>query len=197
MISPVLFEFDIHPLKIIAPKKPKLTLQLKNMKSPNIIPSPSTARHTSCPSLISNIIKVNDKLYFGGHPSQKDQKTLKKLNIAVVFNLAAGKLQNMSEGNFRYENYMIEDSYEEDFDAKMAGIILNIHTHIQNGRAVYVHCRKGISRAPCVAMAYLMVYQNYGYQQSMNYIQGLKPTVDLNIWFIQALRRVGGELQSE
>ena len=193
MISPVLFEFDNHPLKPIVAKKPKLTLQLKNMRSPSIIPSPETARHSHSSSLASNIIRVNDYLYFGGHPSPNDLKTLKKANIAVVVNLASGKLPNSSDGQFQFLNYTIEDAYDENFDAKMRSIIRDIHTHIQTGKGVYVHCRKGISRAPCMVMAYLIVYENHTYQQSMKIIQTLKPNVDLNIWFIQALRRIAGE----
>ena len=197
MISPVLFELDMNPLKTKPPKKPKLTLQLKNMQCPDIIPSPSTARHISCPSITSNIIKVNNQLYFGGQPTQNDLKTLKKTNISIIVNLAAGKLPNTFEDHFKYENYMIEDTFDQDFEANLANIILNINNHIKSGKVVYVHCRKGISRAPCIIIAYLMVYQNHGYQQSMNCIRELKPTIDLNIWFIQVLQKVGREFQLE
>ena len=55
-----------------------------------------------------------------------------------------------------------------------------INKAISMNSKVYIHCREGVSRAPCFAEAYLIKFKNLSSQQAIKYIMNKRPFVNIS-----------------
>eukprot|EP00917_Polyrhabdina_sp_WS-2016_P024843 GHVP01053635.1.p1 GENE.GHVP01053635.1~~GHVP01053635.1.p1 ORF type:complete len:377 (-),score=60.95 GHVP01053635.1:65-1174(-) len=62
-----------------------------------------------------------------------------------------------------------------------------VHQVLQEGKNVYVHCEKGISRSCTFCIAYLMLFENYNAFDAYHYILKARNVVCPNIGFWQQL----------
>lgn len=58
-----------------------------------------------------------------------------------------------------------------------------IHNARENGGSVLVHCTGGISRAPAVAVAYLMESQTWDYSKAYSWVQNIRFCINPNVGF--------------
>lgn len=58
-----------------------------------------------------------------------------------------------------------------------------IHSARSNGGSVLVHCNGGISRAPAVAVAYLMESQDWDYNKAYSFVQNIRFCINPNVGF--------------
>ena len=59
-----------------------------------------------------------------------------------------------------------------------------INKHIINGERIFVHCYKGISRAPSFVMGYCILYKKMSLEQSFELVRMKSPIVDPNAGFL-------------
>lgn len=64
-----------------------------------------------------------------------------------------------------------------------------IHTAIEGGGEVLVHCFAGVSRSASVVIAYLMRYRGMGVNDALWFVRGKRPWVNPNFGFMGQLRR--------
>ena len=166
-------------------------LKLKNLRQDNDFPVQSQPKHfnMSPESDRAFLVEATQGLFCGDFSSACNLELLKSYKIDLVVNLVRG-LQNRYPSHFEYENFEIEDNPMTGFDENLSAVIRFIRNHIQNGRRVFVHCRKGISRAPSVAIGYLVLYQGLSFDAAFEKLRAKNPKIDPNLGFIVQLQQL-------
>ena len=134
--------------------------------------------------------QVTSQLVFGEFSTAKDISLLDTLQIDVIVNLVSSKVENKFPQRFEYVNFVLEDCFFENMDQKLVEVAHAIHRQISSGRKVFVHCRKGISRAPSTVAAYLIIHQAMSYKQAIQRITLLNNNVNINYWLEDALENI-------
>jgi hypothetical protein len=63
-----------------------------------------------------------------------------------------------------------------------------IETEREAGRAVFVHCRNGVSRSGMVVVAYLMALHGWSRDETLTFVRSRRPMVRPNPAFMRLLR---------
>ena len=169
-------------------------LTLKNLRPDNDLEVQSQTKHFSVSpeSDRAFLIEVTQGLFCGDYSSACNIELLKSYKIDLVVNLVGG-LQNKHPSQFEYVNFNIEDNPMTGFDANLPAVIRLIHEHIRNGHRVLVHCRKGISRAPSVAIGYFIMFQGLSFDAAFERLRDQNSKIDPNIGFIVQLQSLAAE----
>jgi len=105
--------------------------------------------------------------------------------------------------NFVYKWVNIQDTCDQHIDAHFEDCNEFIYDALRDkSNKVYVHCKKGISRSPCIIIAYIMKYgigdgdddngggdsnKIWSFDDAYNYVIGKRNTVSPNFAFIESL----------
>ncbi len=135
------------------------------------------------------LFEASPRLFFGDYKSACDLRLLKIHNIDIIVNLARG-LPNKFEEIFKYENFALEDNPEDNFDHNFDKLLTRLNGFISSGMRVLVHCRKGISRAPAIALGFLIRYRHCSFDEAFARLRELDPKIDPNIGFIFQLQQL-------
>ena len=133
------------------------------------------------------LVEIVSRLYIADYQTVSRVLPLESIGADVVFNLVSHKCPNVGGPRLTYENYMLCDTTAEDLLGDVDEIVDKIGAHIKNGRTVVVHCFKGISRAPSVAMAYLIRQERLQLELAFDLVKKKSPKVDPNAGFMMQL----------
>jgi protein-tyrosine phosphatase len=125
-------------------------------------------------------------LYIGSYSATFDVRRLKSLGISAVLNLAGDKYP-LRHPVFEYASLRMPDSPCIDISPVLRVALDFIEANIAAGKAVMVHCVKGLSRAPTVACAYLMWKQSIDFTSAISIIKASFPEADPNLGFVSQL----------
>ena len=123
-------------------------------------------------------------LFFGNALLAADLQALQAARVDVVVNLVAGIAENKFPTHFHYESYFLQDVANVNVDQSIECILDRIHAHVAAGRRVFVHCRKGISRAPSVVLGYLIKFAGRSFDEAFLALRAKNPAIDPNLGFI-------------
>jgi predicted protein tyrosine phosphatase len=131
------------------------------------------------------------QLAVGPIPSTCD--LLQQAGIQAVVSLCApseGALPAELPQQFDHARFILPDSsYLFDLDPRqLRQIAQHIHTHIQQGRAVYVHCLAGVERSPTVCASYLCLYRGLALWEATAVIAQHHPIARLTERQLRAIR---------
>lgn len=165
-----------------------LSLDLSQMDQPTFESSSSAgasngsaARRNDSAATCS---RVTDFLYVGGAAVAKDRDALLQTGITHIINCAASVAPDCFPLDFRYLNLRLRDHSSQDIARHFYTVFDFIETARRRGGRVFVHCVKGISRSPTMAIAYLMWYKRIGMYKALDFIRVARPVVDPNAGFI-------------
>lgn len=99
----------------------------------------------------------------------------------------SGKCPNFFPEYFTYFNYEISDRPSAEILARAAEILDAIRAQITHQKRIYVHCSKGISRAPTIAMAYLMRFNHLSFESAFDCVREKIKHADPNAGFLMQL----------
>ncbi|KAF1324044.1 Mitogen-activated protein kinase phosphatase 1, partial [Globisporangium splendens] len=185
-----------------------LSLDLSQMEQPVFDPSNSSS--SSNPSDVclrrndqaAVCSRVTDFLYVGGAAAAKDRDALLRLGITHILNCAANVVApDFFPQDFLYYNLRLRDHSSQDIARHFYNVFDFIEKARRRGGRIFVHCVKGISRSPTMAIAYLMWYKRIGMYKALDFIRQARPVVDPNAGFIfqltewEQLHREGRPLQ--
>mmetsp|Transcript_36541 Transcript_36541/g.97637 ORF Transcript_36541/g.97637 Transcript_36541/m.97637 type:complete len:438 (+) Transcript_36541:711-2024(+) len=134
----------------------------------------------------SNPARVLPWLYYGSADAAHDLEKLKGLGVTHVINATKG-IEFHHPGHFIYIRLRIDDDEEmgeDQFMMAMRGAAKLIDTIENKGGVVFVHCNMGLSRAPMIIMAYLMLILGRTLQDSWNMVRSVRPEVHPNATFM-------------
>ena len=55
-----------------------------------------------------------------------------------------------------------------------------LHSHLEKGKIVYVHCKAGRGRSASIVIAYLMKYHGFSFDQAFAFVKKQRPQINLN-----------------
>lgn len=128
--------------------------------------------------------QLTDFLFIGGAAAAKDKDTLTQAGITHIINCAASVAPAFHPGDFSYYNLRLRDHSTQDIARHFYTVFDFIERARKRGGRIFVHCVKGISRSPTMAIAYLMWYKGIGMYQALEYVRQARPAVDPNAGFI-------------
>ncbi len=130
------------------------------------------------------LVEILPKLFIADYDAVQNKEILKNKNISVIFNLTQKNCKNCFEDDFKYETYDIPDNSSFNINHYLKRITKKIHYYHKRNKIVVIHCYKGISRAPTMAIAYLMKYLKKSFDQAFDMVQSKSKIIDPNAGFL-------------
>ncbi|KAG6967763.1 hypothetical protein JG688_00006154 [Phytophthora aleatoria] len=162
-----------------------LSLDLSQVDQANFDPNSTTTgaskRRNDQAAVCS---KLTDFLYIGGAVAAKNKSMLIQNGITHVINCAASVAPASFPDEFCYFSIRLRDHSSQDIARHFYSMFDFIERARESGGRIFLHCIKGISRSPTMAIAYLMWYKNIGMYQALDFVRQSRPIVDPNAGFI-------------
>ncbi|KAG7396312.1 hypothetical protein PHYBOEH_002493 [Phytophthora boehmeriae] len=161
-----------------------LSLDLSQVDQTNFDPcstAASTKRQNDQAGVCS---KLTEFLFIGGAAAAKNKTMLNQTGITHVINCAASVAPASFPDEFRYLNIRLRDHSSQDIARHFYTMFDFIERARELGGRVFLHCVKGISRSPTMAIAYLMWYKHIGMYKALDFVRQARPVVDPNAGFI-------------
>jgi len=135
-----------------------------------------------------NYSQIEDGLYLGGYVPEPPRNTQAVLNLCEVtdpYKVVAHRWEPIRDA----EPVPSLDWLREQVEF--------IETEREAGRAVFVHCRNGVSRSGMVVVAYLMARHGWSRDEAMTFVRSKRPMVRPNPSFMHLLQEWEESLKSE
>ncbi len=84
----------------------------------------------------------------------------------------------------------MRDATNENLLEKLAEVFERMEYHLKKGKRLFVHCNKGVSRAPSIAIAFLIKYRGMSFEQAFRTMQAKSPRINPNIGFLLQLKKL-------
>lgn len=136
--------------------------------------------------------RVMPFLYFAGPDTAKDRDKLADMGVTHIIN-ATKTVQNSFPGEFLYFRVKIDESESVSSDTLIAAFqsVANLLDSVEaKGGCALVHCSSGLSRAPCIVIAYLVLKQARTLKDAYNLCAAMQPNMDFNSKFLYVLARL-------
>eukprot|EP00801_Mesodinium_rubrum_P000752 Mrub_00752.p1 GENE.Mrub_00752~~Mrub_00752.p1 ORF type:complete len:867 (+),score=144.70 Mrub_00752:169-2601(+) len=139
-----------------------------------------------------------DHLYVGGISVAKNKELLKQTGITHIINCSSDICENYFDPDFKYLNYFLRDTANENIECLFYDSIDFIHhaVNVEKGR-VFVHCYQGVSRSVTVCMAYNIYLHNISYQDCLISMRKTRGICNPNMGFTVQLMMFYDRLYSE
>jgi hypothetical protein len=131
-----------------------------------------------------------DKIWVGNLAGAFDIHLLQSLGITHVVSITQfGDAVQFFPQVFQYCTVELQDDLQSDILSVLPRMIHFMHTAVQAGGRVFLHCNFGRSRSVTVMAAYLMVYYQMTATEAIHYIQALRPIAEPNPHFTLQLHQ--------
>lgn len=161
-----------------------LSLDLSQVDQVNLDPSSTTVVSKRRNDQAAVCSKLTDFLFIGGAAAAKNKAMLSQAGITHIINCAASVAPAAFPEEFRYMNIRLRDHSSQDIARHFYSIFDFIERARESGGRIFLHCVKGISRSPTMAIAYLMWYKHIGMYKALDFVRQARPVVDPNAGFI-------------
>ena len=134
------------------------------------------------------VSEILPALFVGEYPRIEDVPWLKQtFEISAVLNLQDAedlslKGLDANELQLAYQEHQIAYSRTPvaDYDCESLAVALpralkQLHTNLQSGERVFLHCNAGCNRAPTVAIAYLHVHHAMSLEEARDFFKARRP----------------------
>ncbi|RHY28484.1 hypothetical protein DYB32_005942 [Aphanomyces invadans] len=128
--------------------------------------------------------QVTDFLFVGGASVASQRDVLEQHGITHVINCAATVTPNYFPHVFDYYRLRLRDHATQDIHQHFYSIFQFIDMARSRHGKVFIHCVKGISRSPAMAIAYLMAREQLGLYPALELVRSSRPVIDPNAGFI-------------
>lgn len=137
--------------------------------------------------------EVTPWLFVSSQDVPNDAALVRKHNISHVLSLLPGFVLVTETANM-IKSHLILEIYDEvsfliDSEVLRKAFQFIENAKVENGRAL-VHCNAGLSRAPSVAIAYLMKQEHLTFDQAWEQVKRVRPQMQPNSGFKQQLQKL-------
>lgn len=85
------------------------------------------------------------------------------------------------------------DGRQKDSREKLLQGAERIHSELEKGRKVFVHCMAGVSRSPSVVICYLLIYRQMSFSSAYCMVREKRPLVSLHRHFEAVLKALSSQ----
>lgn len=125
---------------------------------------------------------VDGELYVASNVSKNGNNK----SIRTIVNCTI-ELPNYHQGEFSYMRIALYDDPRQEIYSSFDNATQFIHSSIQSGKPVFVHCMAGISRSASIVIAYLMRYRRMKLHKAIKFLKNKRDIIKPNIGFYDAL----------
>jgi protein-tyrosine phosphatase len=98
--------------------------------------------------------------------------------------------------NSEWYRLVIDDDPKENIHQYFYKVHTIISNAVLNRKNVIVHCAAGMSRSPTLVLAYLMIENNWSFEEAYQHIKRKRPEICPNIGFIMQLKQLEYQLKN-
>jgi protein-tyrosine phosphatase len=110
--------------------------------------------------------KVTEFLYVGSENIARQKDLLLEKGITHIVNCSATTSPNFFEDTFTYMTLKLNDSPKEDVLQLFKEVVAFITLAVANSGRIFIHCQRGVSRGPTIALSYLMWERGLTYEEA-------------------------------
>ncbi|CAG9314030.1 unnamed protein product [Blepharisma stoltei] len=136
--------------------------------------------------------EIEPNLYLGSLDAAENEKLLKSSGIKYVVQ-ALERPSTYRFDNLTYYYVQIDDLARENMMQHLPGALNFIHSNLQRGDKVLVHCAAGVSRSATIVIAYIMAKYNIPFEEAYAIVRSKRGCVFPNDGFRRQLRSAGPE----
>jgi len=172
---------------------------LKNKLALNIkIPATKEAILSSCTELKESHKRLEcnhifENIYLSGYNSASDLDFITKNKFTHIINCAKSS-KSFMQIKFEHIEYL-NLNVEDDPGFSILSLISNFIDFIENlnknepNPKILVHCFEGISRGPCLIVAYLIWKLKINKETAIKFIKEKRPWIEINLGFLYQLEK--------
>jgi protein-tyrosine phosphatase len=110
--------------------------------------------------------KVTEFLFVGSENVARQKELLLEKGITHIVNCSGATSPNFYEDTFSYMTLKLNDSPKEDVLQLFKQVVAYITKAVESGGRVFIHCQRGVSRGPTIALSYLMWQRHLSYEEA-------------------------------
>ncbi len=147
-------------------------------------------------SLINNGIFIGNAHSVIGNYATKEDDIISEKNIKVVISALTEEeyddymIAKEDFPNCDWHRLVIDDDKDEQISQYFFEVHKIINEAINQNKNVIVHCAAGMSRSASLVIAYLMIENNWYYEEAYSYVKKKRPIIDPNIGFVKQLKAI-------
>ena len=135
------------------------------------------------------------RLLLGAEQCAKDLPLLRREGVTHIVNCAGLACANHHPAAFEYLKLNLQDTAREDISAAFYDALDFIDASLARGGSVFVHCQHGVSRSATIVIAYVMWRRRpFSYDDALDAVRAIRPTVNPNIGFACSLLQWGANI---
>merc|ERR1712226_329402 len=129
-------------------------------------------------------------LLLGSQDVAADQEILRREGITHVLNVASGIEIDRTGTDLVEERIELLDLPEQEIQDGVSRCVQYLATREEAAERVLVHCNAGVSRAPTVVLAFLILHHNLSFQAAWDTVLAVRPYIRPNDGFIRQLKEL-------
>ena len=128
--------------------------------------------------------QITPRIYLGNAYNARDYYTLKENNVGLIINCTP-EFPNHFPEEFSYIQIPVDDAPNESLSGYFYNVSRSINEFLNTypDKSVFIHCFMGASRSVSFLIAYMITYMNKSVDESIEYIESLRPIINLNVDF--------------
>ncbi len=132
-------------------------------------------------------------LYVGARVDVNDEKILERYGVTQVINLSANNGASEFK-KIKFSDYAIDDAVDAPISDFFEEITEKIESERLAGGISIIHCEMGISRAPTMAIAYLMITEQISVNKAFEELYSVRNIINPNFGFCLVLSSLNTKL---
>jgi hypothetical protein len=146
--------------------------------------------------------QITDYIFIGNiYSAIGDYKTMEEdvldtLNIKVIISALSEEeyedymITGNDFPNLEWHRFVIDDDNNEKISDYFFTIHFIINRAIIKNQKVFIHCLGGISRSPALIISYLMIENEWSYEDAYTYMKRKRNSIEPNSGFIKQLKNL-------
>jgi protein-tyrosine phosphatase len=151
-------------------------------------------------SLIKNGIFIGNAYSVIGNPFTHEADFLEELNIKVVISALTEEeyedymIAQEDFPDIEWHRFVVDDDPSEKISKYFYEVNIIIQKALSENKNVMVHCAAGMSRSPTLVIAYLMIVNQWRYEEAYNFVKQRRPLTEPNIGFVRQLKELESKI---